>query len=130
MGEIVHLPEGLRYAESHEWASVEDDGSVRVGITDFAQDQLGDVVFVELPEAGQSLEKGEPFGEVESTKSVSEVYAPVTGTVAARNDALLDAPEAINTDPYGDGWFILITPGDGQNLDHLLDAAGYEATTE
>ena len=126
----VNFPESVSYAESHEWARLEADGNVRVGISDYAQDQLGDVVYVELPEVGASLERGATFGEVESTKSVSEVYAPVAGTVAARNDALIDAPEVINTDPYGDGWFILIEPGDGESLDHLLDAAGYQATIE
>ena len=126
----MHFPEDLRYAETHEWTRVESDGSLRVGISDFAQDQLGDVVFVELPEAGRALAKGEPFGEVESTKSVSEVYSPVTGTVAERNEALIDAPEAINADPYGEGWFILITPNDGESVDYLLDAGSYAATTE
>jgi glycine cleavage system H protein len=126
----VHFPDDLSYAESHEWARVDPDGTVRVGISDFAQDQLGDVVFVELPEVGKAVAAGEPFGEVESTKSVSEVYAPIAGTITAVNEALFDAPEVVNSDPYGDGWFIEITPAEGAALEGLLDAAGYEATTE
>ena len=126
----MQIPDDLRYAENHEWARVESDGSVRVGISDFAQDQLGDIVFVELPEVGRSIAAGESFGEVESTKSVSDVYAPVAGTISAINEALLDAPEAINSDPYGDGWFILIAPDEGATLDTLMDAAGYASAIE
>lgn len=126
----MEFPDRLRYAESHEWAHVEDDGSIRVGISDYAQDQLGDLVYVELPDVGRTLARGEAFGEVESTKSVSEVYAPVAGTITARNDALADAPEVINSDPYGEGWFIVISPGEGETLDHLLDAAAYQASVE
>ena len=126
----MQIPDDLRYAENHEWARVESDGSVRVGISDFAQDQLGDIVFVELPEVGRSIAAGESFGEVESTKSVSDVYAPVAGTISATNEALLDAPEAINSDPYGDGWFILIAPDEGATLDTLMDAAGYASAIE
>ena len=126
----MQIPDDLRYAENHEWARVESDGSVRVGISDFAQDQLGDIVFVELPEVGRSIAAGESFGEVESTKSVSDVYAPVAGTISAINEALLDAPEAINLDPYGDGWFILIAPDEGATLDTLMDAAGYASAIE
>lgn len=124
------IPEDLRYAENHEWARREADGSVRVGISDFAQDQLGDIVFVDLPEVGVTLDAGEAFGEVESTKSVSDVYAPIAGTVSAVNEALLDAPEVINSDPYGEGWFIVITPDGTQSLDALMDSAAYAATTE
>jgi len=126
----VLIPEDLRYAENHEWARREADGSVRVGISDFAQDQLGDIVFVDLPEVGVTLDAGEAFGEVESTKSVSDVYAPIAGTVSAVNEALLDAPEVINSDPYGEGWFIVITPDGTQSLDALMDSAAYAATTE
>ena len=126
----VHHPEDLRYASTHEWARVESDGTVRVGISDFAQDQLGDVVYVDLPEVGRDIEREEAFGEVESTKSVSEVYAPVSGTISAVNEALGDAPEVINSDPYGEGWFVAITPAGEADLGHLLDAAAYEATTE
>ena len=125
----MHHPDDLRYAPSHEWARLGDDGSARVGISDFAQDQLGDVVFVDLPEVGRSIQRGDSFAEVESTKSASEVYAPVAGTITAINDSLLDAPEAINSDPYGEGWFIVITPSENEDLDHLLSAAAYEATT-
>jgi glycine cleavage system H protein len=123
----VHHPDDLRYAASHEWARLDDDGSVRVGISDFAQDQLGDVVFVDLPAVGTEIAAGATFGEVESTKSASEVYAPVGGTIKSVNNALVEAPEAINADPYGDGWFIVITPSAAADLGHLLDAAGYEA---
>ena len=126
----MQVPDDLRYAENHEWARLEADGSVRVGISDFAQDQLGDIVFLELPEVGKVLAAGESFGEVESTKSVSDVYAPVAGTVAAVNADLIDAPETINSDPYGDGWFIVIQPEDAGALDNLMDAAAYAAATE
>jgi glycine cleavage system H protein len=126
----VLIPEDLRYAENHEWARREADGSVRVGISDFAQDQLGDIVFVDLPEVGVTLDAGEAFGEVESTKSVSDVYAPIAGTVGAVNEVLFDAPEVINSDPYGEGWFIVIIPDGTQSLDALMDSAAYAATTE
>ena len=121
----MHIPEDLRYAKNHEWVRVEDDGTIRVGISDFAQDALGDVVYVDLPDVGRVVAAGEAFAEVESTKSVSDVYAPVAGTVTAVNDALFDAPELINTDPYGDGWFAVIAPGDGASLDDTMDAAAY-----
>lgn len=125
----MKIPEDLRYAENHEWSRLLDDGSLRIGISDYAQDQLGDIVFVALPEVGRELAAGESFGEVESTKSVSDVYTPVAGVVVARNDALDEAPELINTDPYGDGWFIVIRPEEGASLDGLMDAAGYETYT-
>ena len=126
----MQVPGDLRYAENHEWARLEPDGTVRVGISDYAQNQLGDIVFVELPEVGRTIAAGEPFGEVESTKSVSEVYAPVGGTITTVNEALVDAPEAVNTDPYGDGWFVVITPQEGATLDDLMDAAAYTAATD
>lgn len=126
----MQVPDDLRYAENHEWARLEADGSVRVGISDFAQDQLGDIVFLELPEVGKVLAAGESFGEVESTKSVSDVYAPVAGTVVAVNADLIDAPETINSDPYGDGWFVVIQPEDAGALEALMDAAAYTAATE
>ena len=125
----MKVPEDLRYAENHEWARLDPDGTVRVGISDYAQDQLGDIVFVELPEVGRTVGAGEAFGEVESTKSVTEVYAPVAGTVTAVNEALVNAPEAVNGDPYGDGWFVVITPQEGATLDDLMDAAAYTAAT-
>lgn len=117
-------PQELKYTSEHEW--VDDRGDrVRFGITDFAQDALGDIVFVDLPEVGASITAGQPCGEVESTKSVSDIYAPVTGTVAARNEALLDTPETINTDPYGDGWLVEVA-AEGGAVDQLT-AAQYEA---
>lgn len=125
----MDFPTDLRYTEQHEWARAED-GRVRIGITDFAQDALGDVVYVDIPEAGTALRSGEPFGEVESTKSVSDVYAPVAGTVIERNEALADAPELVNRDPYGAGWMVLILPVDASEVDGLLDAEGYRRFTE
>jgi glycine cleavage system H protein len=125
----MEFPEDLRYTREHEWARAEGN-VVRVGISDFAQDALGDVVYVEIPEIGTEVRAGEPFGEVESTKSVSSVYAPVTGRVVERNGALADSPELVNEDPYGDGWMILIEPGDESVIDSLLDAGTYRAFTE
>jgi glycine cleavage system H protein len=124
----VQVPEGLRYTENHEWVAVAD-GKAKLGITDFAQDALGDVVFVDLPEVGAETVAGEPFAEIESTKSVADVYAPITGTVVAVNDALADAPEIINSDPYGDGWFAVLE-GDLNALDALMDPASYTAFSE
>lgn len=119
----------MRYTRQHEWISDRPDGSLRVGITEFAQDALGDIVFVALPELGAEVAAGEPMGEVESTKSVSEIYAPVAGTVSARNDAVETAPETINTDPYGDGWLVEITPA-GPMIDDVLDVVGYQALVQ
>ena len=124
------IPEDLRYTAEHEWVTPAKDGPVRVGITHFAQDALGDIVFVQLPDRGSAVQAGEALGEVESTKSVSEIYAPVSGTVAARNDQLADEPELINTDPYGAGWLVEIEPADPATVDGLLDAAGYRQLTE
>jgi glycine cleavage system H protein len=125
----MNYPDDLKYTEQHEWARV-DGNSVWVGITDFAQDALGDVVYVDIPEVGTEVRAGEPFGEVESTKSVSDVYAPVTGTVAARNDALVDSPELVNRDPYGDGWMVAIEASDASELDRLLTASAYREVAE
>lgn len=122
------IPEDLQYTKDHEWVRAEGE-TVRVGVTDFAQDALGDIVFVTLPEVGSHVTAGEPCGEVESTKSVSDVYAPVSGTVVERNEALDSAPEVINSDPYGDGWMMAIRP-DQPGGDDLLDAAGYQATLD
>jgi glycine cleavage system H protein len=122
------IPEDLRYTSDHEWVAT-GDASVRIGITDFAQDALGDIVYVQLPEAGTAVEAGQSLGEVESTKSVSEIYAPLSGTVIARNDGLSDAPELINSDPYGAGWLVDIAPSDAGDVDALLDAAAYEELT-
>jgi glycine cleavage system H protein len=124
----MEFPEDLKYSKEHEWARLEGE-SVRVGITDFAQDALGDVVYVDVPEVGTQVTAGRAFGEVESTKSVSDVYAPVSGTVLERNDALGDAPELVNSDPYGDGWMVLIEPSDPSELEALLDAGAYRELT-
>lgn len=125
----MEIPADLRYTADHEWAKAEE-GTVRVGLTDFAQDALGDVVYVDLPEAGASYTKGDALGEVESTKSVSEIYAPVSGTVVAVNPALGESPEKVNSSPYGEGWLVVIEPSDPSELDGLLDADGYRATVE
>ena len=119
----------LRYTEQHEW--IRDDGElVRVGITDYAQEQLGDVVYVDLPAPGAEVEQGQVFGEVESTKSVSDLYAPVSGTVAERNDALDERPELVNEDPMGEGWMVAIRPSDRSELEGLLDAEAYRGLAE
>jgi glycine cleavage system H protein len=120
----MRVPDDLRYTTDHEWALLVD-GRVRVGVTDYAQDALGDVVFVDLPAVGARVEAGGPLGEVESTKSVSEIYAPVGGEVVAVNAALSDAPELLNSDPYGAGWISEIAPSDPAALEGLLDAARY-----
>jgi glycine cleavage system H protein len=125
----VDVPEDLRYTRQHEWSRLEE-GLVRVGITDFAQDALGDVVYVDVPEVGTEVTAGQAFGEVESTKSVSDVYAPVTGKVVERNGALADAPELVNTSPYGDGWMIVIELSDPSQVDELLDATAYRDFVE
>ena len=123
------IPEDLRYTAEHEWVAP-GTATVKVGITHFAQDALGDIVFVQLPDPGTEVEAGQPFGEVESTKSVSEIYSPFAGTVVARNDQLADEPELINTDPYGAGWLVQIEPVDPAAVDDLLDAAAYRELTE
>jgi glycine cleavage system H protein len=119
-------PTDLKYSREHEWVSL-DGATMRIGITSYAQEALGDIVFVSLPEVGAQVSAGEPFGEVESTKSVSDVYAPASGEVVARNEALDGSPELVNSDPYGDGWLIEVTVSDPAALDELLDAAGYLA---
>ncbi|SCL24105.1 glycine cleavage system H protein [Micromonospora pallida] len=119
------IPEDLRYTAEHEWVAGDGSGPVRVGITHYAQDALGDIVYVQLPDEGAVVAAGEPLGEIESTKSVSEIYAPVSGTVTARNEALGDTPEVINTDPYGAGWLLEIRPDDPGVVAGLLTAAGY-----
>jgi glycine cleavage system H protein len=123
-------PDDLKYTPMHEWVRTpgETEGSVRVGITHFAQDALGDIVYVSLPEVGEELQSGTTCGELESTKSVSDIYAPVSGTVVARNDSLDATPELVNNDPYGGGWLFEVVPSDPSQLDGLLDAAAYEAT--
>lgn len=124
----MNLPEDLKYAASHEWARLEDDGQVTVGISDHAQEQLGDVVFVEVPEVGAEVEAGDSLAVVESVKTASDIYAPVGGVVKAVNEALVEAPELVNDDPYGEGWLFAIEPSSPQQLDELLDAAGYEGS--
>lgn len=121
-------PSELRYASSHEWSREEADGSITVGITNHAQDALGDVVFVELPEVGRQLSAGDECAVVESVKAASDIYAPVSGEVIAINDALSDAPELINSDPYGEAWLFKVKPSDSNELDELLDAEGYQAS--
>ncbi len=118
------IPDDLRYTAEHEWVKVVD-GGVRVGITDHAQQALGDIVFVTLPESGAEVQAGQSLGEVESTKSVSDIYAPLSGEVTARNEVLDARPELVNADPYGEGWMIELRPSDPAAVDALLDAAGY-----
>jgi glycine cleavage system H protein len=122
------IPTELRYSKDHEWAKANGD-VIRIGITDYAQDALGDVVFVDLPKVGTSIDAHGAIGEVESTKSVSEIYAPVGGTVSAVNDTLTSAPELVNADPYGDGWICEITTTSSADYEALLDATGYHALT-
>jgi glycine cleavage system H protein len=124
----MNIPDDLRYSVEHEWVRTEG-GRVRVGITDYAQDALGDIVYVELPTVGTDMAVGAKLGEVESTKSVSEIYSPVAGTVAAVNDALPDSPERINTDPYGEGWICELELAEPGGVEALLDAAAYSDLT-
>ena len=126
----MEYPGDLRYTKEHEWAAVEDGDRVRVGITDFAQDALGDVVYVDLPEEGTEVRAGEVFGEVESTKSVSDVFSPVTGRVVERNAGLEDQPEMVNQDPYGEGWMVVVEMTESSELEGLLDAEGYRGFAE
>jgi glycine cleavage system H protein len=125
----MNVPDDLRYTPDHEWARLEG-GQIRIGITDYAQDALGDVVFVQLPAPGVAVQSGESFAEVESTKSVSDIYAPVAGTVVEVNADLADAPQRLNEDPYGEGWLCLIQPEDPGTLSSLLDADGYRKLIE
>ena len=126
---VMNIPEDLKYSSDHEWAKLED-GKVRMGITDYAQDALGDVVYVDVPQVGTKVKVNESFSEVESTKSVSDIYAPVTGTVVDVNADLGDAPERLNEDPYGEGWICVIEPDDPGDLDGLLDADAYRSLIE
>lgn len=125
----MNVPDDLRYSKDHEWAKLEG-GRVRVGITDYAQDALGDVVFVQIPEIGTKVGEGESFSEVESTKSVSDIYAPISGTVVEVNAELADAPQRVNDDPYGEGWLVVIEADDPSQVEQLLDAAAYRALIE
>ena len=126
----MEYPADLRYTSEHEWAAVEEGGRARVGITDFAQDALGDVVYVDLPEVGSELRAGETFGEVESTKSVSDLFAPVSGKVLEKNEQLEDTPELVNQEPYGEGWMLVLEVSDPSELDDLLDADAYRRLVE
>jgi glycine cleavage system H protein len=125
-------PEDLKYTSEHEWVRSpgEAEGSVRIGITDYAQDALGDIVYVSLPEVGTDVENGSAVGELESTKSVSDVYAPLAGSVVARNEALDATPELVNSDPYGEGWLFEIVPSDAAAVDALMDAEAYRSSVE
>ncbi|HSG90985.1 MAG TPA: glycine cleavage system protein GcvH [Pseudomonadales bacterium] len=127
---MSQIPSDLKYASSHEWARLEEDGTITVGITDHAQEALGDVVFVELPEADTEIVAGSEAGVVESVKAASDIYAPVSGTVIAVNAALEDSPEKINEDPYGEGWFFKLRPLDPGELETLLDAEAYTEVAE
>jgi glycine cleavage system H protein len=124
------IPENLRYTAEHEWVAATSGSAVRVGITHFAQNALGDIVFVQLPEVGTAVTAGESFGEVESTKSVSEIYAPVSGTISARNDSLDGQPELINNEPYGEGWLVDIEPADPAAVESLMGADAYRELTK
>jgi glycine cleavage system H protein len=124
------VPEELKYTQEHEWVARTGEDSVRIGITDFAQTQLGDVVFVQLPEVGEQVTTGQAVGEVESTKSVSDIFVPLGGEVIGRNDALDASPELVNSDPYGEGWMIEIKLADPTEVDGLLDADAYRQLTE
>ena len=121
-------PDDLRYSKEHEWVRA-DDGTATIGITSFAADELGDIVFIELPEVGAQLSQFGTFGVVESVKAVSDLYAPVSGTVTEVNEALRDAPELLNSDPFGDGWIAKVELGDTSELDALMDAEAYDAET-
>ena len=127
---MSELRKELKYLPSHEWARVEEDGTVTVGITDHAQESLGDVVYVETPDVGASVNAGEEAGVVESVKAASDIYSPVSGEVIAVNEALEDAPETVNESPYDDGWFFKVKPTDLADLDDALDVDGYQATIE
>ena len=125
----MSIPAELRYTAEHEWVK-QEDGKVRIGITDFAQQELGDIVFVELPEVGDELTRNEPFGSVESVKTVSELYAPISGTVVGVNEELADSPEFVNESPYEKAWMILVEPSQMDEYEELMDAEQYEAATK
>ena len=123
----MDFPQDLRYTKEHEWVRDEGGGRIRVGITDYAQDALGDVVYVDVPEVGTPVTAMQPFSEVESTKSVSDVFSPVTGTIVERNPLLDERPELVNESPYGEGWLVVLEMSDPSELDPLMDAAAYQA---
>ncbi len=124
---MSEIPSELYYAESHEWVEQLDDGLLRIGISDHAQEQLGDLVFIELPELGSAVSQGDACAVVESVKAASDVYAPVSGEVVSINETLAEEPEVVNNDPYGDGWLFTVKPSDLDELQNLMDAAGYKA---
>lgn len=126
---MANIPEDLRYSEEHEWLRLTGD-QVTIGITDHAQSQMGDIVFIELPEVGDEITRGEAFGTLESTKAVSELFAPISGKIVEINETLIDAPEAINEDPYGDGWMLRVEPADPSDLDDMLSPEGYQEHIE
>lgn len=126
---MIEIPEELKYTDEHEWAKIEDE-LVVIGITDYAQDALGEIVYIELPSEGDEITKGDSFGGVESTKSVSDLYAPVSGEVIEVNESLLDSPETINEDPYGDGWLIKVRIHDSDEFDELMDSEQYSEFIE
>jgi glycine cleavage system H protein len=127
---MSEVPAGLKYASSHEWTRLESDGSVVVGITDHAQDALGDVVYIELPEVGAHIDAGSEVAVIESVKAASDIYSPVTGDVTEINPALEDEPEAVNSSPYGDGWLFRVMPTDTSSMGDLMDAEAYAASVE
>ena len=126
---MSNVPRNLRYAKSHEWVKIESDGTAVIGITDYAQNSLGDITYAQLPKVGTVLKAGETFGVVESVKAASDVYAPISGTVLAVNSVVDKAPETLNRDPYGEAWMLKLKPENPAQLDALLDAAGYEKAT-
>ena len=127
---MSEIPGDLKYAKTHEWVRMNDDGTVTIGITDNAQEQLGDMVYVEVPEEGRTLEREEACAVVESVKAASDVYSPVAGDVVEVNEALAESPESVNQQPYGDGWLLRLKPADSGELDALMDAGGYQAFIE
>jgi glycine cleavage system H protein len=126
---MSNIPSDLRYAKSHEWLKSESDGTVTVGITDYAQNSLGDITYVQLPKAGATLKAGDVFGVVESVKAASDLYAPISGTVLSVNPALQGAPETVNREPYAGGWMLKLKPAAASGVDALLDSAGYAKVT-
>ncbi|MBN8209954.1 glycine cleavage system protein GcvH [Bacillus sp. NTK071] len=122
----MNLPKDFRYSEEHEWVQVQEDGNIRIGITDFAQSELGDIVFVELPEEGDTIESDEPFGSVESVKTVSELYAPISGKVLSVNEELEDSPEFVNESPYEKAWMVVVEPTEPSQIEELMTAEAYE----
>ncbi len=122
----MNLPKDFRYSEEHEWVQVQEDGNIRIGITDFAQSELGDIVFVELPEEGDTIESDEPFGSVESVKTVSELYAPISGKVLSVNEDLEDSPEYVNDSPYEKAWMVVVEPSEPSQIEELMTAEAYE----